>query len=76
VATETASAIAGDESGSIEYVSTRPRSCGRFETRSTQAEIHVDVFGVPFTGKQKLMDSGGRAGASSVGWKGRRRLPR
>ena len=48
-----------------EYVSTHVRcSCGNeFETRSTQAEIHVDVCSAchPFyTGKQKLMDSGGR----------------
>ena len=39
-------------------------SCGNtFQTRSTQAEIHVDVCSAchPFyTGKQKLMDSGGR----------------
>ena len=41
-----------------------PKSCGNeFETRSTQAEIHVDVCSAchPFsTGKQKLMDAGGR----------------
>ena len=48
-----------------DYVSTHVRcSCGNeFETRSTQAEIHVDVCSAchPFyTGKQKLMDSGGR----------------
>ena len=48
-----------------EYVSTHVRcSCGNeFETRSTQAEIHVDVCSAchPFyTGKQKLMDAGGR----------------
>ena len=48
-----------------EYVSTHVRcSCGaEFETRSTQAEIHVDVCSAchPFyTGKQKLMDAGGR----------------
>ena len=39
-------------------------SCGNeFDTRSTQAEIHVDVCSAchPFyTGKQKLRDSGGR----------------
>ena len=48
-----------------EYVSTHVRcSCGaEFETRSTQAEIHVEVCSAchPFyTGKQKLMDAGGR----------------
>jgi large subunit ribosomal protein L31 len=48
-----------------EYISTHVRcSCGaEFETRSTQAEIHVDVCSAchPFyTGKQKLMDAGGR----------------
>ena len=48
-----------------EYVHTHVRcSCGNeFETRSTQAEIHVDVCSAchPFyTGKQKLMDAGGR----------------
>ena len=39
-------------------------SCGNsFETRSTKPEIHVEVCSAchPFyTGKQKLMDSGGR----------------
>ena len=48
-----------------EYVSTHVRcSCGNeFETRSTQPEIHVEVCSAchPFyTGKQKLMDPGGR----------------
>ena len=48
-----------------EYVSTHVRcSCGNeFETRSTRGGIHVDVCSAchPFyTGKQKLMDSGGR----------------
>ena len=47
-----------------EYVSTHVRcSCGNeFETRSTQAEIHVDVCSAchPFyTGKQKLIDTTG-----------------
>ena len=39
------------------------RNAYECETRSTQAEIHVDVCSAchPFyTGKQKLMDSGGR----------------
>ena len=39
-------------------------SCGNeFETRSTQADLHVEVCSAchPFyTGKQKLMDTGGR----------------
>ncbi len=39
-------------------------SCGNeFTTRSTKAELHVEVCSAchPFyTGKQKLMDSGGR----------------
>jgi large subunit ribosomal protein L31 len=39
-------------------------ACGNtFETRSTQAEIHVEICSNchPFyTGKQKLMDTGGR----------------
>ena len=49
-----------------EYTATRVHctSCGtEFETRSTQAEIHVDVCSAchPFyTGKQKLVDTGGR----------------
>ena len=48
-----------------EYVLTHVRcSCGNeFETRSTQAELHVEVCSAchPFyTGKQKLMDAGGR----------------
>ncbi len=48
-----------------EYVlSTVHCSCGNsFVTRSTQAELHVEVCAQchPFyTGKQKLMDSGGR----------------
>jgi ribosomal protein L31 len=48
-----------------EYVlSTVTCSCGNtFQTRSTQAELHVEVCSNchPFyTGKQKLMDSGGR----------------
>ena len=48
-----------------EYVLAHVRcSCGNeFETRSTQAELHVEICSAchPFyTGKQKLMDSGGR----------------
>jgi large subunit ribosomal protein L31 len=48
-----------------EYVlSTVHCSCGNtFVTRSTKAELHVEVCSQchPFyTGKQKLMDSGGR----------------
>jgi large subunit ribosomal protein L31 len=39
-------------------------SCGNtFETRATKAEIHVEICNVchPFyTGKQKLVDTGGR----------------
>ena len=39
-------------------------SCGNtFETRSTKSELHVDICSQchPFyTGKQKLMDTGGR----------------
>ena len=39
-------------------------ACGnRFETRSTKAEIHTDICSAChpfFTGKQKLVDSGGR----------------
>ena len=68
VAAETASAILAPAMKTgihPEYVSTHVRcSCGaEFETRSTQAEIHVDVCSAchPFyTGKQKLMDAGGR----------------
>ena len=48
-----------------EYVTSRVVcSCGNtFETRSTQAEIKVEICNLchPFyTGKQKLVDSGGR----------------
>ena len=48
-----------------EYMLTHVRcSCGNeFETRSTQSEIHVEICSAchPFyTGKQKLMDQGGR----------------
>lgn len=48
-----------------EYVTTHVRcSCGNeFETRSTQAEIHVDVCSAchPFyTGKQRVLDTAGR----------------
>jgi large subunit ribosomal protein L31 len=48
-----------------EYVvSTVTCSCGNsFETRSTKSELHVDICSQchPFyTGKQKLMDTGGR----------------
>ena len=68
VAAETASAILARPMKTgihPEYVFTHVRcSCGaEFETRSTQAEIHVDVCSAchPFyTGKQKLMDAGGR----------------
>ena len=39
-------------------------ACGHtFETRSTQAEIHVDICSAChpfFTGKQKLVDTAGR----------------
>ena len=39
-------------------------ACGnRFETRSTQAEIHLDICAAChpfFTGKQKLVDTAGR----------------
>jgi len=48
-----------------EYVPSHVRcSCGNeFETRSTQAEIRVEICSAchPFyTGKQKLVDTGGR----------------
>jgi large subunit ribosomal protein L31 len=48
-----------------EYVLTHVRcSCGNeFTTRSTQSELHVEICSAchPFyTGKQKLMDQGGR----------------
>ncbi|MCB9010588.1 MAG: 50S ribosomal protein L31 [Actinobacteria bacterium] len=48
-----------------EYVTSRVVcSCGNtFETRSTQAEIKVEICNLchPFyTGKQKLVDTGGR----------------
>ena len=48
-----------------EYVLTHVRcSCGNeFTTRSTQAELHVEICSAchPFyTGKQKLLDTGGR----------------
>ncbi|MCP9484738.1 MAG: 50S ribosomal protein L31 [Gaiellaceae bacterium MAG52_C11] len=48
-----------------EYVLTHVRcSCGaEFETRSTRPELHVEICSAchPFyTGKQKLMDQGGR----------------
>ncbi len=48
-----------------EYVLTHVRcSCGvEFETRSTKPELHVEICSAchPFyTGKQKLMDQGGR----------------
>jgi len=48
-----------------EYVvATVTCSCGNsFQTRSTKSEMHVDICAQchPFyTGKQKLMDSGGR----------------
>jgi large subunit ribosomal protein L31 len=48
-----------------EYVNAVVRcSCGNtFETRATTAEIHVEICNVchPFyTGKQKLVDTGGR----------------
>ena len=48
-----------------EYVLTHVRcSCGNeFETRSTKPELHVEICSAchPFyTGKQKLMDAGGR----------------
>ena len=48
-----------------EYVKATVRcSCGStFETRATKAEIHVEICNVchPFyTGKQKLVDTGGR----------------
>ena len=48
-----------------DYVHTHVHcSCGNsFETRSTKPELHVEVCAQchPFyTGKQKLMDSGGR----------------
>ena len=48
-----------------EYVHTHVRcSCGNeFETRSTKPELHVEICSAchPFyTGKQKLMDQGGR----------------
>jgi large subunit ribosomal protein L31 len=48
-----------------EYVhSTVTCSCGNtFETRSTKADLHVEICSAchPFyTGKQKLLDSGGR----------------
>jgi len=48
-----------------EYVRSHVRcTCGNeFETRSTQAEIHVEICSNchPFyTGRQKLVDTGGR----------------
>ena len=48
-----------------EYMLTHVRcSCGNeFTTRSTQSELHVEICSAchPFyTGKQKLMDQGGR----------------
>ncbi|MFN8174085.1 MAG: 50S ribosomal protein L31 [Solirubrobacteraceae bacterium] len=48
-----------------EYVTAHVRcTCGNeFDTRSTQAEIHVEICSNchPFyTGKQKLVDTGGR----------------
>ena len=48
-----------------EYVKATVRcSCGNtFETRATTSEIHVEICNVchPFyTGKQKLIDTGGR----------------
>jgi large subunit ribosomal protein L31 len=48
-----------------EYLRTQVRcSCGNeFETRSTKPELHVEICSAchPFyTGKQKLMDQGGR----------------
>lgn len=48
-----------------EYVLTNVHcSCGNaFETRSTKADLHLEICSAchPFyTGKQKLMDSGGR----------------
>jgi len=48
-----------------EYVLTHVRcSCGNeFETRSTKPDLHVEICSAchPFyTGKQKLMDQGGR----------------
>ncbi len=48
-----------------EYVLTHVRcSCGNeFTTRSTQSELHVEICSAchPFyTGKQKLVDTGGR----------------
>ena len=48
-----------------EYVHTHVRcSCGNeFETRSTKPELHVEICSEchPFyTGKQKLVDTGGR----------------
>ena len=48
-----------------EYMATHVRcSCGNaFDTRSTKPELHVEICSAchPFyTGKQKLMDRGGR----------------
>ncbi len=48
-----------------EYMATHVRcSCGNeFDTRSTKPELHVEICSAchPFyTGKQKLMDQGGR----------------
>ena len=48
-----------------EYVTAKVRcSCGNeFETRATTPEIHIEICNVchPFyTGKQKLVDTGGR----------------
>ena len=47
-------------------------SCGNtFQTRSTKPELHVEICSQchPFyTGKQKLMDTGGRVERFSVAW--------
>jgi large subunit ribosomal protein L31 len=45
-----------------EYVQAHVRcTCGNeFETRSTQPEIHVEICHPFYTGRQKLVDTGGR----------------
>lgn len=55
-----------------EYVLATVRcSCGNeFQTRSTRSELHVEICSEchPFyTGKQKLVDSGGREGGVAAG---------
>jgi large subunit ribosomal protein L31 len=52
-------------------------ACGnRFQTRSTQAEIHVEICSVChpfFTGRQKLVDTAGRVERFQQKWGDRKR---